>query len=365
MTTQTSFSGAMGWGALSKGGRGGPVHRVTSSADAGPGTLRTIIDSYRYPHIIEFDVDTVELDGNISIWNPYVTIDGESAGGVTITGGGLTISTHDIIARHERLRGPQASVTLRPWADCHDVILDHLSLSGGDDDMIDIWWNGSEDFDMYNITVQNCLVANADPSHPTAMLTGGTTDLIANPPVRGDLRAHHISIHGNYSAHAGHRSPLIKTPHTEVINNVVYDWGNRIGGTGYQAEADWIKNYWLPGPNSNTRRALVFEWILGGVAFPSSSIFIEGNLIGPGHDLTCLMHPEADNWHMLGTNEIAAGFEDTPVPLKHRRYTRLQAAPIPVIERDASRMVNDVVAGSGAWPSDAIDQQAIDDFQQA
>ena len=41
----TAFPGAEGYGRFAIGGRGGAVHRVTSLANSGPGTLRACVEA--------------------------------------------------------------------------------------------------------------------------------------------------------------------------------------------------------------------------------------------------------------------------------------------------------------------------------
>ena len=60
-------------------------------------------------------------------------------------------------------------------AGVHTIIIDHCSLSWGNDDMVDIWYSNiaEERPDLQKITVQNCLLAEPLDSHPTGMNVGG------------------------------------------------------------------------------------------------------------------------------------------------------------------------------------------------
>ncbi len=257
----------------------------------------------------------------------------------------------------------------------HDIIIDHISASGGTDDIIDVWWNDASakfpgpDPDLRRITFQNSLIAEAIAGHPTGMLIGGHSDLSANPPIIGSELIHHVSVHNNYFVHNGHRNPLMKSRNSEVINNVVYNWGGRIGGTGYSAEVDWINNYWKQGPMSGTR-ALVFQWMKNCISFPLSSNYIAGNIM-PSKGVTSASQ---DNWFLFETNHSSCGDKGNPVPETNRRFTPLSPAPIPVtIQAMSLSMVDSVLADVGANKRlnsdgsftnirDSADQKFIDDF---
>lgn len=331
-----AFPGAEGWGAESVGGRGGQIIEVTNLNDRGLGSLRECAGQST-PRICVFRVaGVINLARSIYIDDPFITIAGQTApgGGITLVGGGLMISTNNVIVRHLRYRGGSNSfITIRPWNDAHDIIVDHCSASGGEDDIIDIYYNDAEfsDPDIRNITIQNCLIAEADPGHPTGFIAGGDSDLSTNPPTVGSSRVHQISVNRNYFAHNGWRNPLIKSTYTEVINNVVYNWSDRIGGAASSAEVDFINNYWKSGPMTS-KRPLIYEWFDdSGREFPSSSIYIGGNII-PSLGVIDVTDPTTDNWPMFRTNEGRFGdqFEGKGVPVVNRRFTPLRPAPNPV-----------------------------------
>ena len=231
------------------------------------------------------------------------------------------------------------------------------------------WYNDENRInpDIRNITIQNCLFG--ENMRGVSMLFGGNVDLSVSPPMLDNHRVHHISIHRNYFTHADHRNPLIKTPYTEVINNVVYNWGNRIGGTGEDAEVDWINNYWKKGPMSGNR-ALVFEWLDGaGRKHSLSSIYIAGNIL-----TTKITDPTADNWFLFETNQYNFGDVGNPVPETNRRLTRLAPAPHAVTIAPALTAVNSVLQDAGANKRlnsdgsftntrDEVDERFVNDFK--
>jgi len=377
--TISAFPGAEGHGAESIGGRGGKVIEVTNLNDSGPGSLREAVETSG-PRTVVFRVaGFIDLESRIRTGSPYLTIAGQTApgGGITIRDFGFEVSTHDVVIRYLRWRSESDQfVTIRPGRDAHGIVIDHCSASGSEKLIIDGWYTDANGVspDIRDITVQKCLIAEADAGHPTAMLFGGYTDFTVDPPILYHLRIHHISVHRNFFAHNGHRNPLIKSQHTEVINNVVYNWADRIGGTGFSAEADFINNYWKAGPMSNPNRALVFEYLFrnpGGAPyqFPLSSDYIAGNIL-PSWNVTDL---DQDNWFLLEENHPELGFEGDPVSEENRRFTPLQPALIPVTIEPALDVFNSVVMDAGANSRltsdgsfvdarDEVDQRFIDDF---
>src|SRR5262249_45911000 len=101
-----AFSGAEGWGASSKGGRGGRVLKVTNLNASGPGSLAEACAADG-PRIVVFAVGGV-IRGDIRITKPFITIAGQTAPGPGITIEGIISSydhgVHDIIIRHLRVR---------------------------------------------------------------------------------------------------------------------------------------------------------------------------------------------------------------------------------------------------------------------
>jgi pectate lyase len=103
---QPAFAGAEGFGTSTPGGRGGREVRVTTLADAGPGSFREAVGASG-PRTVVFRVSgLVTLASPITITEPFVTIDGASApaDGVTLRGSDVVVRTHDVVIRHMRFR---------------------------------------------------------------------------------------------------------------------------------------------------------------------------------------------------------------------------------------------------------------------
>jgi pectate lyase len=212
------------------------------------------------PRIVVFDVSGV-IRGDIRITKPYNTIAGQTAPGAGITVEGVISSynygVHDIIIRHLRVRrrrdigaagdciqigglGPSNSGT-------YNIILDHLSLSWGNDEVIDL-------YHAHGMTVQWCTVEESDDQgHNKGAHNYG---LISAAEDNGA-----VSVHHNLWAHHARRVPCM-APYREnaagdFCNNVVYNCrgGYVDDGHGIRAKSpvNLHKNYYRRGPQTEGR----------------------------------------------------------------------------------------------------------------
>lgn len=359
-----AFPGAYGWGAESVGGRGGYIYEVTNLDAKGPGSLDQVCRVESGPRTVVFRIGgLIDLEGGaIPVRNPYITIAGQTAPGSGITlNGSLNLETHNVVGRFIRHRrttiNPSAypqGFRFRPWSnEVHDIILDHCSAVWSKDDTVDIWHEGGSYAAMFNITIQNSLLGEPFSSHPTIMIC-------ASDPTTGRDKLHHISILNNLFANCGYRNPLMGSRHSEVVNNLVYNWYWYIHGFVDEAEVDFVNNYWKPGPGDQLTHRIVRDAYTGD---PLSSVYVAGNIL-PGE----LDDPAADNWPFL-TNEHQGG---GPVDLKHRRLVPLAPAPYPVPVQSAAdvlaTILDDVGASrrlnaDGSWAPnrDAVDDRLIAD----
>lgn len=278
-----AFPGAEGFGAATPGGRGGQVIAVTNLNAAGPGSLRAALTTPG-PRIVVFRVGgTIQADHAWQITEPYITVAGQTApgDGITLRGAPLRIRTHDVIVRGLRIRvgdqtpnlpAPDGVSIGAPTVPVYNVIIDHCSISWALDENLSTY----QDAPVFAVSIQwnvisEGLLRNRHPEgeHSMGLLVGDNS------------RA--ISVHHNLFAHNNRRNPVIKggpdnMTTVEVINNVVYNWGER--ATHFlvgPVAAHIIGNYYQAGPDSHTRQGIHLETNLAA----ATQLYLHGN-VGPG-----------------------------------------------------------------------------------
>ncbi|UPK05378.1 hypothetical protein [Bradyrhizobium sp. 170] len=125
-----------------RAGRGGTVYRVTNNNSSGAGSFRACAAASG-PRVCIFEVSGyIDISPELSIFNPYLTIAGQTAPspGITRRGGNLVIATSDVLVQHIRVRvGDDAG------SDPEDR--DALTIDGH---------SGSESNPIKNIVVDHC-----------------------------------------------------------------------------------------------------------------------------------------------------------------------------------------------------------------
>lgn len=222
---QAVFPGAEGFGTDTAAGRGGAVIVVDTLADDGAGSLRSAL-SESGPRTIVFAVGgTIEARRTLEVHQPFVTIAGQTAPdpGITVSGAGLSVRTHDVLVQHLAFRpgdaaeGPamgdrdalQIIANEDGRLEVYNVVIDHVSLSWSTDEAFSTWYPGVRD-----VTVSQCLIAEALDlgDHSKGFLIGDHTRRLAM------LR--------NVLAHNDDRNPIFKGDTTAlVVNNFIYDPG--------------------------------------------------------------------------------------------------------------------------------------------
>ena len=246
---QLAFPTAEGYGKYTVGGRGGKVIEVTNLNDSGEGSLRAAVEA-EGPRTVVFRVSgTIDLESDLRIKNPFITIAGQTApgDGICIKRFPLMIDADEVIIRYIRVRfgdesGQDSDAISARYV--KNLILDHVSAS----------WSVDETMSIYhceNITVQWCLIAESlfDSNHSKSTHGFG-----------GIWGSNYGSYHHNLLAHHSSRNPRFASGcgNTDFRNNVVYNWGflATYGGEVLQKGSDRfvfssinvMANYYKAGP---------------------------------------------------------------------------------------------------------------------
>jgi pectate lyase len=346
------FPGAEGYGTRTRAGRGARVVAVTSLADNGPGTLRAALDDAS-PKTIVFRVGgIIELKSHLFVRHPFVTIAGQTApgDGIVLKDFGVVIFTNDVLVQSLRIR-PGDRGNVRPEHNdavavlgkngdatgARNVVLDHLSVSWGEDELISTWFAPTD------ITVSWSIVSEAlnRGRHAKGTHSAGL--------VIGD-RSNRVSLHHNLLAHDDFRNPLIISGGThDVVNNVVYDWGALPTEIVDDAptSVNVVGNYYRPGPSTKTPHVIFINPSGKNVA---PRIFAEGNA-RHGADAP------------PGWNLVQFGWNGSGAPDRYRAASRFAT---PAITTTSARDAFDQVlasAGAIAPLRDAVDRRIVDEVR--
>ena len=342
--TQTSgdlaFPGAEGYGKFAAGGRDGAIMFVTTTADAGPGSLRACIEASG-PRTCVFRVGGVFrfTSQRPLIRNPFLTIAGQTApgDGVLITHDGgesgrtpIAIkNTHDIVIRHVRVRldkiaaerGSNDAFTIE---NSRNVILDHVSGSWALDENV----NGHGDNDA--ITVSWSIFAEGIPRHDKCAL------LSSDP--KGPQN---FSFVNNVCAHNGDRNPDINFPPgscVDVINNVFYNAQSEFAEV-WESEGgspvNIVGNYFKAGPDTVRNAPAIIRQTIASSGDPT--VFLEDNLL--------------DGVTIETAGGILPFLSDEPV------------CPLSVEPIAAADAYDNVLSHAGAFPRDTFDARIVQEVR--
>jgi hypothetical protein len=299
-----------GFGTETAGGGGQPLYRVTTLADAGPGSLRDALSQGSRRVVFEI-AGIIQLESPLSVQGALVTIDGFTAPspGITLTKHGLVMrervvdgkpgGAHDVIVRGIRVRDADATIS----TDCIEVshgafniVIDHVSVSGCADGAIDVTEEA------HDVTVSWSLLA--EPTTDKTMLVKYDAERITlhhNLFVGGASRNPHIN---------GERSGASDTT-VDMRNNVVWDWG---GGSGTLvrsgAWANVIDNvYGDPGGSPRDRAQALVVCKGDGIETPETA-----GLCDNGHPESAARAHLSGNVSVDGVDLDRAGNEAMPFP---------------------------------------------------
>ena len=335
-----------GFGAASRGGEGGRVITVTTLADSGPGSLRQALEATG-PRIVQFAVEgVIELTNRIRVASGQVTVDGSTA-----PGEGITVLNHgiwfvgdcdDIIVRDLRIRvlyGAEQGDCLLFWGKdggtVERVLVDHCSLMWATDEVVNTWG------EVRDVTVQWCIIAEAQMPHSKGWLSGVGSD--------------RVSIHHCLFAQNADRNPKVEGGVYDIVNNVIYNWGvNNATKVESGARVNVVNNCYLAGPESAAAEGCVFLDNLD----QGTRAFAAGNV-------SALTPTGAEEQSPLITwYEKAAGggwVKHQPLPEAYRVAEPFPAEP--VTTQSAQAVYELVMARAGARVRDADDLRVVQEVR--
>lgn len=355
-----AFPGAEGFGAVSKGGRGGRIVKVTNLNTAGPGSLAAAC-AEKGPRIVVFDISGV-IDGDVTILDGRITIAGQTAPGAGITINGMLRKPYsnwdkprgdparliyeDIVVRFIRARpkGPRGgNGDCIQFGDCDRVVLDHISCSWGSDENIDLC--ASRD-----VTVQWCAIEESDRRrNPGGPEGGHNFGMIVGYDGRD------VTIHHNLFAQHKDRAPLCGLELLDHRNNVIYNYLSPL--------------QWHPVRMNRQRRGLPFRANVVGNYFKAGPDVPRG----PQHaTLDTLIwkrpwvQPYADGNYFDWTGEVAKLGRLPPGTMTNDgvrvqvEYQSDTAWPCPQVETQTAKEAYELVLKqAGCFPRDAVSMRAV------
>ena len=244
-----AFPGVEGYGAMTRGGRGGKVILVTNLNDSGPGSLRDACET-EGPRIVVFTVSgTITLESRLRISNPYITIAGQTApgDGICIKKYPLSINASEVIIRYIRVRlGDESDADADAISGRYhkNIIIDHVSASWSVDETVSI-------YHCENVTIQWCLISESMYNSGHVKGTHGFGGIWGsnNSTYHHNLLAHHSSRNPRFARGCGYN---------DFRNNVIYNWGYNSVYGGEKEDSDnenfnftvvnMVANYFKPGP---------------------------------------------------------------------------------------------------------------------
>ncbi len=349
-----SFPGAEGWGSITQGGRYGKVIKVTNLNSSGPGSLAEAC-SAAGPRIVIFEVCGV-IRGDIFITQPFITIAGQSApgAGITLEGklGTYDFGVHDIIVRHLRIRKPRESGSGGDALQMgglgtnkqgtFNIILDHLSVSWGNDEVIDL-------YNAHHITVQWCTVEESDnKGHEKGEHNYGMISAAENSGA--------VSIHHNLWAHHSRRVPCM-APYREnaaddFCNNLIYNcrggYTDDGHGNNVKSPVNLYRNYYRRGPQTLDR---IYPFALS----PSMKYYVKDNYF---EDWGYQDHPKY--WKYPNQPDgvpVWIQVNNNGMELTERAY-----AP-PVTTVDAKEVFDLILSAAGCWPRDRVTKRTVEEVK--
>lgn len=368
--TVKSFPSAEGYGAVTQGGRGGRVYKVTTLNWDGEGSLKEALYAEE-PRVIVFDVSGVIYipeweTPELTYENSYVTVAGQtSPGGITLRmegEGSIGLRSynmtegdiprpfederqfHDAIFRNIRFRG-NGNIDNVSLAGVHNIIFDHCDFSGATDETLDITYS-------HDITIQYCTVTNTQGNYGFLLAYNPTTN---------------ISLHHNLSANHEDRCgahihwEIVGTPgngaQIDIRDNYGYNcWHESFYPIALKendvVEINFMNNYFDVGPNSSgpgnvhSTSGMIGFWYEPAYSNQIANLYAAGNLF-----------PDDDTVNFPSGQRPLLPLEDNHVTLTDAPYV----SPT-VSTQSASEGKALVLREAGAFPRDAMILRVINEI---
>lgn len=351
---QLAFPTAEGYGKYTEGGRGGDVYEVTNLNDSGEGSLRTAVEASG-PRTVVFRVSgTIDLESDLRIENPFITIAGQTAPGDGICiKGYLSVNADEVIIRYIRVRLDPSINTDNDAIFARynkNIILDHISASWSTDEVFSTYHNE-------NVTLQWCMITEACPKEGSDSHRFG-----------GIWGNNYGTYHHNLFAHNNSRNPRWASGcgYNDYRNNVIFNWGYQscYGGEKQQpgnsdfdfTTINMVANYYKAGPA--TEKEVRYR-----IAEPSArsgkdkgSWYVAGNYVHGYSKVT------ADNWKGVeGSNYIKLNEPWDAMPINQQTPENAYKAVLAHVgcsfpKRDSvdSRIIEEVRTGTVNYGNNGI-----------
>jgi hypothetical protein len=274
--------GASSHGISTRAGRGGAVHRVTTLAADGAGSLKACVDASG-PRVCVFEVSgTIRLPDDLTLRNPYLTIAGQTAPspGITLRGAGILVKTSNILIQHLHVRPGDDAAGEPPInrdglkisgaagaTPISNIVIDHCSFTWSTDEVASAWqqWN--------NISLLNNIFA--EPLHDSIHPEGRHGFGVLIGPVSGNA-----TLAGNLMANIQSRNPMTAATRAVIVNNVVYNWGNTaidLQSHGAVTQNSVVGNVFLRGPDTSGDAAPIGLRADATTLRPGAKVFLLDN----------------------------------------------------------------------------------------
>lgn len=362
-----AFPEADGGGKYAKGARGSDeieVYHVTNTNNSGEGSLVDALS--KEGRIVVFDTDgVIKVDETLRIPSNTTILAQTAPGeGITVTGNDVQLvnGAKDVIVRYLKVRptdlnggepdGLGGQFGTR-------IIYDHCSISWGVDELLTLYAGSYESV--------NVEAGKPHGSYYTVSNTISAESLRMSSHFKGAhgygaiMGADTASYHHNLLAHHDSRSPRLdrEMNGTEVVNNVIYDWGqtnSAYGGEPYSmhnksqnpTNVNYYNNYYNYGASTKSSiRSKIFEFTNKYADTVKGNYYITGNYVYGDSATTSdntkgLKNPTYAN--LLSSPNSLGEYQLTPETAEDARQNTFDNVGATLPKRDAidARIINDV-----------------------